>query len=296
MLFIGEIAGLSAAGLWSFSSIVFTTVTKRIGAVQLNIDRMVLATIFLILTIALLGIGWEVSLNQIILLSISGFIGLIIGDTFLFKAYQEAGPRLSSMLMTINPAIAAVLAMLFLGESLSLWGFLGIAVTIGGVMMVLSESRQNAKTKFKITKAGIIYGLLAATGQAVGLIFAKQAYLNGEIHSLTATLIRIAAAAIVMIIIMTAMKKYKNPVKLYKDDTKSFSLVALGSVIGPYLGIWTSFIAITNTKISIASTLMSVVPIYMLPLSKIVYKEKLTAKSILGAFAAVAGIAVLFLK
>jgi len=62
----------------------------------------------------------------------------------------------------------------------------------------------------------------------------------------------------------------------------------------PYLGITFSLIAIANTYVGIASTLMSTAPIIMLPLVKYYYKEKLSAIAIIGTFIAVAGIAILF--
>ena len=90
-------------------------------------------------------------------------------------------------------------------------------------------------------------------------------------------------------------KKYSNPFKLFLQDKKSLGLVLLGAVIGPYLGITLSFIAIIYTHVGIASTLMSTMPIIMLPLSKIIYKEKLSMKAVFGAFIAVIGVAILFL-
>ena len=91
------------------------------------------------------------------------------------------------------------------------------------------------------------------------------------------------------------MGKLKNPVKLFTKDRKTLGLIAIGSVIGPYLGITLSFVAVIYTKVGIASTLMATIPIIMLPLSKIIYKEKLSWKAIAGAFVAVGGVAVLFL-
>ena len=137
--------------------------------------------------------------------------------------------------------------------------------------------------------------MLAAFGQGVGLVLAKIAFTGGDVQPLIATFIRITAAVIIMLPVALIMKKYKNPFTLFAKDKKSLGLVALGSIIGPCLGITFSFLAIIHTKIGIASTLMATIPIIMLPLSKIVYKEKLSAKAIAGAIISVAGVAILFL-
>jgi drug/metabolite transporter (DMT)-like permease len=292
--YIGELSALSAALLWSFSSFVFTEATFRIGTIQLNISRMILASLLLLITFPIFGIKFELSNYQILFLSLSGFVGLVIGDSFLFKAFNLIGPRMAMLLMSFNPAIAAITAYFVLNEVLGMWAIIGMIVTLTGITIVVME-KHNTKNKFKITKFGIVCGLLAAFGQGVGLVLAKMAYIDGDVHSLVATFVRITAAVIIMLPFAIIFKKYANPFKLFWNDRKSFGLVALGSVIGPYLGITVSFIAIIYTQIGIASTLMATIPIIMLPLSKIFYKEQLSWKSIIGAFIAVGGVAMLFL-
>lgn len=295
MNYIGELSALAAALLWSFSSFLFTNASIRLGSIQLNIDRMIMALILLGLTIPFLGVSYSLSNYQIIQLSISGFVGLVIGDTFLFQAFKEIGPRVSMLIMASNPAIASILAYFFLDEVLTGWNIIGILVTMARISMVILEKRRQAEMKFPITAMGILYGFLAAAGQGTGLIFAKFAYVAGDVNSLVATFVRIAAAVIFMIPIGIILKRYKNPLKIYPNDAKSFGMISLGSVIGPYLGITFSFLAIIYTKVGIASTFMSTTPIIMLPLSLLFYNEKLSFRAVVGAFVAVGGVAMLFL-
>lgn len=294
-MLIGEIAALITAGLWSTSSFLFTAATQRIGTIQLNIDRMILAAILIIITIIIADVTFLVNSQQFFYLTISGFLGLTVGDTFLFAAFRRIGPRISMLLMSFNPAIATILAWIFLGESMSTLSIIGIFITLSGISLVILEKPKVDRSKFPITKIGIFYGFMAAFGQATGLIMAKQAYNIGEIHYLTATLYRIVTSIITLLPLGIYMKKYLEPIKLYKNDFKSLKMIGIASIIGPYLGITLSFLAVTNTKVGIASTLMSTIPIIMLPLTYFIYKEKLTTKSIVGAFIAVAGVAMLFL-
>jgi drug/metabolite transporter (DMT)-like permease len=62
------------------------------------------------------------------------------------------------------------------------------------------------------------------------------------------------------------------------------------------LGISFSLIAIEHTKVGIAATIMAMVPILMLPLVRVFLKEKLSWRAIVGAFVAVGGVAMLFLR
>ena len=296
MPFLGELSALSAAFLWSFSSFLFTNMTIKIGTVQLNTWRLIWAAVLLFFTMMIFNIPYSFNSVQLFYLILSGVVGLVLGDSFLFAAFKEIGPRVGMLVMSSNPAMAAILAYFILKESLSFWAVLGMIITLIGIFIVIMNNTPNVTNRFRITFRGVVFGFLAAVGQAVGLIFAKLAMMNGEINGLTATIIRIVAAAIVILPIGIMTGKMRNPVNLFFKDLKLFGLIILGSIIGPYLGITLSYISIMHTKIGIASTLMSTVPIIMLPLSKMFYKEKLSISAILGAVIAVAGVSILFLR
>ncbi len=296
MPYLGELSALLASFCWSGSSFVFTTAAERIGPLQLNINRMIMASFLLFFTILLANISYQLSTMQAGYLVLSGAVGLVFGDTFLYKAYQYIGARISMLLMALSPIISALLAFFFLNEVLEFWGILGIIITIAGVGLVVLERSEIPSSKYKISKIGIFYGILGAFGQAVGLIFAKYAFNAGHMNGFVATFVRIISAVVIMLPLAILAKKYKNPVKLFKNDIKAFTSTLMGTVLGPYLGITFSLVAVENAKVGIAATLMSTMPIIMLPIARYVYKENLSWRAIAGAFLAVGGVAILFLK
>lgn len=295
-LFIGEISALTAALLWSNASIIFTAATIKLGPIQLNVDRMALATLLLAITIMILGLSYSVTSYQLLMLTLSGIVGLVVGDSFLFKSFSAIGPRMTMLVYSVNPAIAGILAYFVLGEVMSTYAIIGIVVTLCGIFIVIIDRKPSTgNRRFQMTAKGLMYALLGAAGQGIGLILAKMAYSDGDIHSITATFVRIASSVVFLLPAAFFIGRYKNPVKLYSRDKKTFGLVALGSVIGPYLGITLSFIALTNTQVGIAATLMSTVPIMILPVTYIFYKEKINARALIGASISVIGVAMLFL-
>lgn len=295
MPYLGEIAAIATAILWSGTSIAFSEASIRINTIYVNITRMFLAVMFLIITMLLFGIEINLSFSQIIFLSISGIIGLVLGDTFLFKAYQNIGARLSMLIMALAPAIAAVMAYFLLGESLSVLGVLGILITIAGIGMVVLERREIPSSNYKIDRAGIFYAFFGAVGQAVGLIFAKFALNEGNINGFVANFTRLVSSLIILYPLASMTRRFVKPIKVFNDNKKAFMFTAVGSVLGPFFGITLSIISITYAKVGIASTLMATSPIIMLPLVRYYYKEKLSWISIIGAFIAVSGVALLFL-
>jgi drug/metabolite transporter (DMT)-like permease len=68
-----------------------------------------------------------------------------------------------------------------------------------------------------------------------------------------------------------------------------------GAIAGPFLGVWLSLIAVQHAPIGVASTLMSLPPILLIPLAWLIFKERITQRAIVGTALALAGVAVLFL-
>ncbi len=293
---IGEIAALITALLWSCTSIVFTEASRIVGSFYINFTRLIIAVIFLALTVLIFRININLSFVQIVNLALSGIIGLVIGDTFLFKAFQSIGARLSMLIMSLAPGISAILAYIFLGERISLIGIIGMFITILGISIVILNRKENPASSYKIDYIGIFYAIMGSIGQAVGLIFAKNAFNESSINGFLAAFIRISSAVLIMYPLFFFITGLKNPLKIFRKNSGALILTIIGSIIGPFLGITFSLISIAHTKVGIASTLMSTVPIIMLPLVKFYYNESLSKRSIIGAFLAVGGIALLFLK
>ena len=152
----------------------FTAAAKRLGSIQLNINRLILALIFLSITIAALGLSFQLSGTQIFYLAVSGVIGFVFGDTFLFKTFQYIGARISMLLMSLSPIISGLLAFFFLNEVISGWGIFGIIVTLVGVALVIVERKETPDSKYKKSKVGIIYGLLGFFGTSRRLNICKS--------------------------------------------------------------------------------------------------------------------------
>lgn len=293
---IGELAALITALLWSGTSIAFTEASIRVGSFYVNITRLIFAMICLAVTILLFQIDIHLSSKQIINLILSGIIGLVIGDTFLFRAFQNIGARLSMLIMALAPGLSALLAFIFLDERIPLLGILGMFITIIGISIVVMHRQEKPASDYKIDYVGIFYAVMGAIGQAGGLIFAKFALYEADINGFVAAFIRISSAVIFIYPLFLFAKKIRNPFSVFKNNKSALIYTIIGSVIGPFLGITFSLIAISHTSVGIASTLMSTVPIIMLPIVRFYYKEKLSWISILGAFLAVGGIALLFLR
>jgi drug/metabolite transporter (DMT)-like permease len=297
MPFLGEICAVITALFWSMSPLFFTAAIARVGTVTVNITRLTFALLFLVASVIVMGYSVDLSASQYGYLSFSGFLGLVFGDSFMFKAFQRIGARITMLVMALSPAIAAFAAFFILGERMPVLGILGIVVTLGGIVWVVAErSTVTKESPHKVTKLGLFYAFLGAAGQGLGLVFAKLAFHEAPVNGLVATLIRIAAAWVILLPLAAITKTFKHPIKTFSTEQRALWLTIGGAVVGPFLGITFSLIAVAHTQVAVAATIMATVPIVMLPLLRIFYKEQLTWKSIAGAFVAVGGVVLLFLK
>jgi len=292
---LGELAGLLTATCWSFSSILFTFASRQIGSLMVNRWRLAFAVLLLLIfhTIIYGSPLPNVADNSVwFWLGLSGLVGLVIGDTFLFRSYVIIGPRSSMVLMAIAPVFSSLLAFVFLSEKLTLQQYLGVFITISGVAWAIAHHSPFVGPSNKGKRIhGILYGLGAAFCQGVGLILARKG-LETEISAFSANLIRMSLAASFIWLYAIIGGKFRESVTLIKNRNVLRYLVP-AAVIGPFLGVWFSLLAVKYAPIGIASTMMSSSPVLMIPLSKIILGEKIHFQSIVGTILALAGLSIL---
>ena len=127
--------------------------------------------------------------------------------------------------------------------------------------------------------------------QAVGLVLSK--YGMGEYNAFSATQIRIFAGLIGFTILLFYLKRWRQLMASFKN-IPAMKTSAMGSVLGPFLGVYLSLLAIQNTSTGIASTIIMIVPVLIIPFSILLFKEKINLREIIGAIIAVAGTAIMF--
>ena len=293
---IGEIAALGTALCWTIVGITFESAGKKVGSLSVNYIRLIFGFVFISLY-ALITRGLvfpvDATSSNWIWLSISGFIGFFLGDMFLFQAYVEIGSRISSLIMAASPPITALLGYLLLKERLRPISILGMGITIIGIaIVILSKDTDEKKVKVNHSIKGLIYAILGAVGQSIGLILSKIGM--GDYNPLAATQIRIITGFISFTVLFIALKKF-GELKIALKDKKAMKTIAFGSFFGPFIGVTLSLLSLQYTSAGISSTITAITPITIIPFSIMIFKEKIKPKEILGAIVSVVGVGLLFL-
>jgi drug/metabolite transporter (DMT)-like permease len=307
--FYGEMIAVATTLSWSIGIFPFTEAARRLGPNAVNHFRLVLAVIFLSLICTIF-----LPLNFITLFSsalpehwlwfgLSGVIGLALGDYFAFTSFAILGARVASIFTTLSPAAALSTGYFVIGERINYVGVIGILITIGGVIwMTMSKAAKSAMSDHEQGRKerGIFYGILSAACQGVGLVLANKGftYLNEEsnISAFQATWLRMLCATAVIFIITAFRGKLKETIQPVLKNRNNGNIYTLaGTIFGPVIGVSLSMYALSllHDKPSVAQTIFSLVPIFALPLAYVFYKEKISGRSVLGAFIAIAGVVIL---
>ena len=299
MPFLGELAAIGTSIMFSIGPIYFTLAGKIVGSVVVNRTRLLIALGYLlVLHWIFIGspIPMEAAADRWFWLSLSGVIGFVIGDAALFQAFLVIGTRLTMLIFALNPILATVLAWVFMGESLSSVQLLGMLTTLVGVSWVLFE-RNNPTQQSLSSKEyaiGILLGVVAAAGQAGGSVTAKLG-LYGDFPALSGQVMRVGSAAVTMWILAAVSRKVKDNFAILKQELMAVKHLLLASFLGPVMGVFFSLVALQNSEVGVASTLMSLQPIFLIPIGFFFFKEKISWRAAVGTVITIIGVAIIFL-
>jgi len=296
---LGELAALTTAVFWAVSSLAFTRAGRRIGALALNLIRLMMALGFSMLLALLLHgtpLPLDASAAQWGWLSLSGLVGFVFGDLCLFQAFVLLGPRLALLLMATAPPMTALLGWYMLGETLSLTAIAGMSLTLAGIAWVLLARPAEAtpigqEPRPSSLRRGIWLGLGGALGQAGGLVLSKLGM--GDYDAFSATQLRILAGLAGFAAIYTVIGFWPR-FRAACLDRVALRQAAFGALLGPFLGVSLSLIAVQRTNTGIAASIMATTPLLVIPLSAWIDHEKIRWPDLAGAVLAIVGVALLF--
>ncbi len=290
---LGPAAALAAAITWTFSVLLGTAASRRIGAMSLNLPRLAIAFALFC------AYGWAVRGNPLpagasasnwLWLMLSGVVGLGLADLCLYRAFVLIGPRLAMLVNSFYPVAAALLAWAVLGERLGWLSWLGVVVTIAGITTVLL-SKGNGE-RHSHWGRGVALAGLSALGMAVGMVLSKLG-LQG-LDAMSATQIRVLGGMAGFVVVLAAAGWIGRTVTAM-GDLRAVGLLAANSFLGTFVGVSLMIYSLQHTATGVTSTLTSIVPVTIIPFSILVYRERVSPAAIIGAIVTVAGVAMLFI-
>jgi len=302
---VGETAAVCTSILWTACAVLFAAAGKRIGALSVNAYRIVMAVV-------LLGLAHLVVFRTVIppansgqwfYMGLSGTIGLAVGDFGYLGALVLIGPRRGVLLMSMAPIFSSVAGYLVLGEVLATWNLVGMGLVLSGVCVVILDENVHASEVSPTRRHkvyGVLCGLAGSMGQGIGLVVSKYGMIAAggagaaPLNPLSATLTRTVVAAGFVWLIVAVSGRLRRVLGA-RRDLQAVLRTFGGAASGPFLGVWLSMVAVTHTVAGVAATLMSLMPLFVIPVLWLVYRQRTSLRGMLGAAITVVGVAILFL-
>lgn len=290
---LGPAAAVGTAVLWTLSALAWTSAGRQIGALAVSFLRLVLAVVLLCGHLRLVHGQWlptDISAQTWFSLSVSGLLGFFLSDLCLVKAFLLIGTRRSLLIQSLVPPVTALCSWAYLGEGLVARQWLGMAVTLGGVSWVLRERAEDRPCPGPTWRLGITLGLLAAVAQSFGFVLTKEGL--GDSDVMAATLIRILGGIAGYVPLVTVLGRW-SVLWRAAGQARPMAIVAAGSVIGPFIGVALSLVALRHCPAGVATTIFNTTPVLILPFAVFLYRERITVRAMAGAVVAVCGVALI---
>jgi drug/metabolite transporter (DMT)-like permease len=299
---VGLVLALSASVFWTVTPIFLASAGRRIGPYHVNILRLGMSGAAL----AFIAGGYlickgscvaSIPASGFLWLTLSGFAGLVLGDTLYISALTTLGPRRTTQMITLAPIVPVVIAWIFIGERLAWPVLAGIALIIGGITYTAAyEDAPEAEAKNAEPGRFSIRGFAIAVGgtffHGLGAVMARQAFLSApEIDPVLATAVRVASSAVILCIFAVCTGHFFKAVRQLQSPPVLLR-VTMGTLSGPVIGMIFYISAFKYTPAGIVTTLSGLSPILILPVIAFRYRVKIRREALIGTSIAIAGVAI----
>lgn len=291
---IGEISAVLSALSWAVATILFTGPSRRIRPEAMNLFKTTLAAALLVLTMVALGGTGTLRLTdsrEAVYLAVSGILGITLADTLFFWCLNHIGAWRTLVLSCSVPPMVALVSALWLRDPMHGAAIAGMAAALAGVLLAIVGGLRPGKDRLSFTKAGIAVGLTMEVLIAVGILLTKI----GTVHtgSMEASTIRIVVAVPGILLIEAFRGRLPRVVRETLRPVEFPRLLA-GTLAGTYVAYLLFIAGIKYANVGVATALATTAPAFVIPLSVVFLKERVTPLALAGTGLALAGIAILF--
>lgn len=292
---VGVAAALCASLLWAWGSARFMPLVAKHGPFALNLFKAVVGAALFWSTCAVLGVtGSDVlagcGSDETVWLVVSGIIGLAAGDYCFLASVDRVGVRQATLLHGTAPLWLLLLNLVGVGQALGAMQVVGILLVVGGVLDV-TRRRTERLGGVDRAKSGLLLGLLAALGQAVGIQIAKAPTVACEsVVLVSAVRLTGAMAGLLVIAVLTRqMASFAGLLRDRKSRVRSIEPVLLGT----FLGVLCMTLAIDAAHEAVAGALLSLTPVFAVPVSRWLHGDPVHWQTLIGTCIAALGVALI---
>jgi len=279
-------AALAGAFCWTLATLLWRRIPATLTANQLNLCKTLLA--FLVQLPFLAVVQWPPGQGRaLLLLALSGVVGIAWGDSLFFGALRRLGTRRSLTLTAGGPAVTALAGLVTLGERPHPPQWLGIGLIGLAVALVARQTPDpDGQGSPSLPWTGLALALAAMACGSAGALLARSALRSGEVPTLLAATVRLGAASLVL---APGLGQLAGVLRQRRWPPLPWPSMALATLLGTNLGILLQQIALAGLPGGLAVALLSTSPVMALPFAHL-EADRPGARGLVAAGAATAGV------
>lgn len=278
---MSEALAIAAAFCAALSAMLVGELRGRMSVLRLCFWQQTTALAFTA-ALSLAFENWQfVTLHHVLLLSASSLTGVVVASLAYVGCIHQVGPQIAGLLFALTIPFTLVFGYLILGETVSHRQGLGILLVLSGVMMAIGlpnsatamgrHSRAPEHTMLPAWMSGLLgsplamgvgIGLIAALGQAAGILFARPVMADG-VGPFAAMSIRLVIGTVLFLpFVMRAGKDVAGN----RLDLFTMGLIGGSGLVGFVLGMSLQMAALRGGDAAIVVSLSSISPLIVLPM------------------------------
>ena len=258
---LGLIAALSASFSWTLSCYLWRSQTNFFSASQLNLIKNIIAFLFF-LPIAF-TVNWVSEFKPIIILLLSGVIGISLGDSFYIRSLRCIGTRRTLSIESLTPILANIFGTLFLGEPLSLKSFIGaLIVTISLLIISLDMTTSSSESTITIRSinSGFYSAIISVICAVIASVLSREILTTTSLTVFQTTEIRLIGSLLPLLLFVRLDLSYIHS----ELSKRNLIKLLISSILGTNLGILFQQTVFKTLPLGIGWTLLSTSPIISL--------------------------------
>ena len=287
MQLIGAFCATGAALFWAMAVIMFKKCGDVLSPTSLNLFKGIVTLILLVPTLWLAGIPLfpQCPLDDWLLFSASGILGITLADNFFFMALKKLGAGLWAVVDCLYLPAIIVLSAIFLDESIGLKGVAGAALVVAAILAG-SYSGLPVVVQRQDLILGIFYGGLAVTLMAGSIVMVKPLLENTSV--LWASFVRLLAG-VAGLLVITAINSERRLILNVLIPSPSWKIALPASIVGNYLAMLAWLAGFKYTLVSVAAILNQLSTVFTFILAAMILKEPVTVPRLIAILLAVGG-------
>ncbi len=287
----GEVFSLSSALAWALAVILLRRSGETLPPFELNLFKNCLGLVLMIPTVLLYSgpVLPDYSVFELFVIVISGMLGIALADTWYLRALNLMGASRTGIVASLFSPFVILLSMVFLGERMVLWQWLGFSMVITGVLLVTWRVHRSEVDAGDLRK-GAIYGIAAMFMMAVGIVMVKG-ILETRPFLWTVEL-RLVGGVTGMLAFMLIPGRWQRVRQSFRQ-AQPWGTVITASFLASYLSLTMWMAGYKLIDASVASVLNETNGAFIVLLAWLMLGEKLSRRKLAGISLTLGGVLVM---